>query len=69
MVTAGDLEMAAAIGENARLHVLNPGAINAQRHLIFALTGSGASVATNTLAIIDDKTVVHKIILRKEIKK
>jgi hypothetical protein len=65
MVTAGNLEMAAAIGENARLHVLDPGAINAQRHFVFALTSRGAGVATNTLAIIDDEAVVHKIILRE----
>jgi hypothetical protein len=63
MVTAGNLEMPAVIRVKTRFHVLNPSAINTQRHLILTFTSRGTGVASNTLAIIDDEAVIHKHLL------
>jgi hypothetical protein len=63
MVTAGNLEMSAGVREKACLYVLDPGAINTQGHLILAFTGCGTGVTPNTLAIIDDETVIHNHLL------
>jgi hypothetical protein len=63
VVTARDLEVAARVGIGACFHVFNPGAINPQRYFIFAFTGCGTGVATNTLAVIDNEAVVHKLLL------
>jgi hypothetical protein len=65
MITAGNLKMSAGVGVNACLYILDPGAIHAQGYFVFALAGSGAGVATNTLAIIDNEAVVHKVLLQK----
>jgi hypothetical protein len=63
MVAAGDLKMAAIIGKGACFYIFNPGAIHTQRYFIFAFTSGGTGVATNTLAIVDDETVIHKFLL------
>ena len=65
VVTARDLEVAACVGVDACFYVLNPGAINTQGYLIFTFAGCGTGVATNTLAIIDNEAVVHKVFLQK----
>jgi hypothetical protein len=60
MVATSDLKMAASIGKASLLDIFHPGSVDTQRNLILALTCCRASVASNTLAIIDDETVVHK---------
>jgi hypothetical protein len=63
MITTGNLKMSAGVGVNACLYILNPGTIHPQGYFVFALAGSGTSVATNTLAIVDDEAVIHKFLL------
>jgi hypothetical protein len=65
VVTAGDLKVAACIRVGACFDILNPGAIYTERYLIFTFTGCRTGVATNTLAIIDNEAVVHKVLLQK----
>jgi hypothetical protein len=63
MVAARDLKMAAGVRECALLYVLDPGTVDAQRHFILAFASGRASVTPNTLAIVDDEAVVHKVLL------
>jgi hypothetical protein len=67
MITAGNLKMPASVGVNACLYILDPGAVHAQGYFVFALAGSGAGVATDTLAIVDDEAVIHKFLLPKKV--
>jgi hypothetical protein len=60
VITARYLEMAAIVGKCAGFDIFNPGAIHAQWHLILALTGGRASVTTNTLTVVDDKSIIFK---------
>jgi hypothetical protein len=55
--------MTVGVGESASFHIFDPGAVNTQRHFILAFTSGRASVTPNTLAIVDDETVVHKFLL------
>jgi hypothetical protein len=64
MITAGDLKMSASVGVKACLYIFDPGAIHAQGYFVFALASSGAGVATDTLAIVDDEAVIHKFLLQ-----
>ena len=50
--------MAARVRGRARFHVFNPGAIDTQRHFVFAFAGGGAGVAANALPVVNDKSVV-----------
>jgi hypothetical protein len=63
MVTAGDLKVAAGVRESAGFYVFDPGTVDAQRHFIFAFTSGRASVTPNTLTIVDDEAVIHKVLL------
>jgi hypothetical protein len=63
MVAASDLKMTAGVWKSACFYVLDPGTIDTQRHFILALASGRASVAPDTLAIIDNEAVVHKVLL------
>jgi hypothetical protein len=63
VVTAGNLEVTAAVRKKACFHVFDPGAIDAQGHFVFTFTGSRTGVAPNALAIVDDEAVIHKFLL------
>jgi hypothetical protein len=60
MVATSDLKIAAGIGKASLLDIFHPSSVDAKRNLVLTLTRCRASVASNTLAIIDDETVVHK---------
>ncbi len=61
VVAARHLEEAAGVGEGALLHVLHPGAVNADRHLVLRLAGGGAGVTADALAVVNDKAEVHRL--------
>ena len=59
VVAARHLEMAADVGIDAGLHVLDPGAVDAQRHLVLRLARGRAGMAADAFAVVDDEAVVH----------
>ena len=59
MVAARNLEDAPRIGVKALLDVLHPGAVHADRYLIFGLARDGAGVASDAFAVVDDEAVFH----------
>jgi hypothetical protein len=59
VVAPGDLKKAPCVREDPFFGVLHPRPVDAERHFIFGLAGSGAGVATDTLPVIDEETVVH----------
>ena len=60
MVAARNLKDAPRVGKLALLHVLHPGAIDGQRHMIFGLARYGTGVAADALAVINDESVSHE---------
>ena len=60
MVAARNLKDAPRIGKLALLHILDPGAIDGQRYVVFRLARYRASVATDALAVINDESVSHE---------
>jgi hypothetical protein len=59
VIATGNLKDAAGVGEGSLLDVLDPGAIDGERDVVFSLARNGASVAADALAVIDDKSVSH----------
>ena len=60
MVAARDLKYAARVREDAFLDILDPGPIDAHRHLVLCLASDGAGVASDALAVIDYEAVFHR---------
>jgi hypothetical protein len=60
MVAARHLKHASRIRKDSLLNVLNPGSIDAYRHLVLSLASDGAGVASDALAVIDYKAVFHE---------
>jgi hypothetical protein len=60
MIAARDLKMAPCIWVATCFHIFHPGPVNAQRNPVLTLAGSGTGMATDTLAIVNDETVIHK---------
>ena len=59
MIAAEYREMAAVIGELACLDLLHPGAIHTQGHVMLRLARHRARMATDALAIINEKAKSH----------
>src|SRR5262249_21140622 len=59
VVTSHHAEMTAGVGKLAFLDVLDPGAKNAHRNLMFLLARHRAGVTPNTSVLIDNKPVAH----------
>jgi hypothetical protein len=57
VVAAIDKEVTTGVGKLAFLDVFDPGAVDADRHVVFRLTRDGAGMATDTLALVDDKGI------------
>jgi hypothetical protein len=57
MIASIDKKIAARVGELAFFDVFDPGAIDANRDVVFGFAGYGAGMAANTLALVDDKGV------------
>ena len=58
MIAARHLKAAAHIGIRARLDILDPRAIHAQRHLILGLARGCTCVTSDALALVDEKSVI-----------
>jgi len=58
MIAARHLKAAAHIRVRTRFDILDPGAIHANRHLILGLTRGTASVTSDALALVDQKSVI-----------
>jgi hypothetical protein len=58
VVAARHLKAAAHIGVRARLHILDPRAIHAKRHLILGLARGGTGVTADAFGLVDQKAVV-----------
>ena len=67
MVAAHHAEQPSRIRKTAFLDVLDPRAIDADRHLVLSLAGDGAGVTADAFAVVDDKSEIHsgKIFPRK----
>ncbi len=66
MVAARDLKYAARVRVNALLDVLYPSTVHTDGHMVFGLARYRASVTTDTFAIIDYKSVIHSMKVRRE---
>jgi len=61
MIAARHLKHAARIRKDSLLNILDPGPIDAHRHLVLCLASDGAGVASDALAVIDYETVFHAL--------
>jgi len=59
MITAHHTEKSARVGKFAFFDVFYPRSINPDGNLMFRFTRDRAGVASDTLAVINDKTKVH----------
>ena len=60
MVASRDLKDTAGIGIGTLLHILDPGAVYGEGHVVFRLAGHGAGVTADALTIVDDESVSHQ---------
>ncbi len=67
VVAARHLKMATGIGKSAFFDILDPSAIDAQRHLVFGFAGGAASVTTNTTTVVYHKTIIQAGLLARTI--
>ena len=49
------------VGESSLFDVFYPRSVNADWHFVFGFAGDRTGVTADTLAVIDDKTIVHKL--------
>ena len=61
VVAARHLEVAARVGKLPLLDVLDPGAVDADRHLVLRLARGRARVTADALAVVDEEGVVHRV--------
>jgi hypothetical protein len=59
VIAARDLEKAARVGEHTFFGVLYPRAIDAERNLILGFARRRACVTTDTLAIVNQESIIH----------
>jgi len=59
VIATSDLKHAPGVREYSFFHVLNPGAIHRERHVVLGFARNGASVAANALPVIDYESVSH----------
>jgi hypothetical protein len=64
VVAAHDGEDAPGIGKKPFFNLFDPGSKYPDRHFMLLLAGCGAGVATNTFAVIDDKSELHGVWFR-----
>jgi len=55
LVAPHDVELAGDVGEGTGLDVLDPRSIDAERHVVFALAGNGASMTANAVVTVEKK--------------
>ena len=59
MIASQDAKNAPRIRIVPFFRLFDPGAIHTYRYIMFTLTSNGASMATNTFSVVDDKAVFH----------
>ena len=59
MVTTVDEKIAARVGKFAFFDVLNPGAIDADRNVVFCFACHCAGVTANALALVDYESILR----------
>jgi len=59
VIASIDKKITARVRELAFFDVFDPGAIHANRNVVFGFASHGAGMAANTLALVDDKGVVR----------
>ena len=59
MVTAVYQKIATRIGKFTFFNVFDPGAIDANGHVMFRFTGNSTGMAAYTLALVNNKSVFH----------
>ena len=67
VVAACNLKDAPRVGKLAFLYILDPGAVDGERHMVFRLARYRASVATDALAVINDESVSHERVGLEEV--
>jgi hypothetical protein len=63
VIAAHDAEQSPGVGKRSFFDVFDPRSIDADRDFVFRFAGDRAGVTADALAVIDDKTKVHKILL------
>lgn len=53
------------IGKNTFFDVFHPSPVHSYWNIVFRFTGSRTGMTTDTLSIVDDKSVFHKIVSLK----
>ena len=66
VIAAGDLKNAAGVGKRALFDVLHPSAIYGEDTWFSVLHATVQSVTADTLAVIDDESVLHSMKVRRE---
>ena len=61
MIAAIDEKITARVGELAFFDVFHPGAIHADRDIVFGFARYGAGMAADALALVDDKGVFRHV--------
>ena len=58
VIAAGDLKMTLALRVGAHFGVFHPGAVHAQRHIVFTFAGHRTGVTSDAGFVVDHKTKV-----------
>lgn len=61
MITSRDLKIACNVWKNARLNGLDPGPIDSKWHLVLTLARRRACMAPDTGVIVDQESVIHRL--------
>ncbi len=61
MIAAIDQKITARVGELAFFDILDPGSINPDGNVVLCLTGNGACMTANALALVDDKGIFRHV--------
>lgn len=61
MITSGDLKVARNVGENTGLNRLDPRPIDSKWNLVLTLARCGARMAPNAGVIVDQESVIHRL--------
>ena len=49
------------VGKRPFLDIFDPGAIYANRDLVFSFTGNSAGVTTDTFSVVDYEAIIHRV--------
>ena len=61
MIAAQHREVTPRVGITALFNIFDPGAIYAERNVVFFLAGNRARMTADATVLVDDETVAHYI--------